>query len=201
MPAMVTDSIVTEGRVTRLAPADRQPGKRGVRGTVAAALPLLSLVALSTNWWHGHGGGSGGNYQFTDDGWRGWAAPLFLGVAGALALAGAVLWKTRTRRGVAAGIVIAATALVVGAWAADIGQSFAAVSAESYGAAALGTPRTVLEQRLGAAFTTDASETLRSGATIGCDLYRAQASTGQGGYFFCFRSGVLVSKFTWPGPL
>ena len=201
MPAMVTDSMVPEGRLTRLAPADRPPGKRGVRGRVAAVMALLSLVAISTNDWHGHGGGGGGNYRFTDDGWRGWAAPVFLSVACALALAGAVLWKARTRRGVAAGIVIAATAVASGAWAADIGQSFAAVSAESYDAAALGTPQTVLEQRLGAAFTTDASETLRSGATIGCDVYRAQASTGQGGYFFCFHSGVLASKFTWPGTL
>jgi hypothetical protein len=198
---MVTDALLSDRPAIRLAPADRRPGHRGVRGRVAGAVALLSLVALSAHVWHGHGGGGGGTYRFSFDGWRGWAAPVFLSVAGALALAGAALWTARTRRGVGLGIAIAAVAIAVGVWAADVGQRFATVSAASYGAASLATSQTVLERRLGAPFTTDASATLPSGVTVGCDLYRARASTGPGGYFFCFRNGALVLKFTWDPPL
>lgn len=199
---MASDTLVAGNQSLRLAPADREPGHRGVRGRAAGVVSLLSLVALSTSAWHGHGGGSSGTVQFTTDGWRGWAPTVFAVVAGALLLAATVLWKARTRRAIGLGVVVAAVAIAAGIGAAVIGQRFATVSASAFKAARLGTPRTVLEGRLGAPYSTHVTDTQRrSGETIPCDLYRGETPAGAGGYFFCFRNGVLAAKSIWDAPL
>jgi len=182
------------------APADLPPGRRGLRGRLAAAAALLALVALSTSWWHGHGSGGvsagGVGVDYTFNGWRSWAPLAFTLVAGSLLAGAAVLWTARRAWGIALGGAIVLAAVGVGAWAAVIGQRFATVSAVEYQLAVLGTPRGQLEQLLGAPLSSDATA---SAPGLACDVYKTSDESGDGLAAFCFRNGVLALKVRQQG--
>jgi hypothetical protein len=170
-----------------------------VRGRLAAIVALLALVALSTRWWHGtnSGGGAGAtfSYAYTFDGWRSWAPLAFALIAAALLAAAALLWTARRVTGVVLGAAIAAAAIAAGVWAAQIGSQFASVSLADVSAARIGTPRALLERRLGAPLTRGATETPSTPVpALRCDVYRAAPGSSFRVALLCFRDGRLALK-------
>lgn len=182
------------------APADRPKGHRGVRGGLAAGVAVLAVAVMSAREWHGRasgGGGvfgSGGSLVWTANGWRSWAPPLLLGLAGGLLVAAAGMWVARSRAIVLLATALAAGCLGAAGWTVAVAQGSATVSRAGYAAIAPGMTRRAVERALGVPWTTNASLTLRSGRTLPCDMYQAAGSGGFTQYVFCFRNGRLAEK-------
>ena len=186
------------------APADLPPGKRGVRGRIAAVVALLALVALSSSWWHGRSGGvfggAGFSIAYTFDGWRSWGLLVLTLVAGALLVGAGVLWTARRPWGVVLGGAIVVAALALGSWAGVTGQRFGTLSVAELQAARLGTSRAQVEQRLGAPLLSNVTATASStAATLDCDIYRTHAGSDFPVAAFCFRDGILALKLPEQG--
>jgi hypothetical protein len=205
---MPTDALAIEAAPYpasgRSAPADLPPGKRGVRGRIAAVVALLALVALSTSWWHGHGGGglggAGFSIAYTLDGWRSWGLLMLTLVAGILLVGAGVLWTARRPWGVVLGGAIVVAALALGSWAVVTGQRFGTLSVAEFQAAHLGVSRAQLEQRLGAPLLTNVTPTPSTpAAALDCDIYRTHAGSNYPVAALCFRDGVLALKLSDQG--
>lgn len=159
--------------VTALPPADRA---RGARGRLAASLVVgatlaLALIRLRSQ---GSGGAASGGWQITYSYQSpAWSTVELVASAAALAAAGTILWVARSRRLVALAAAVAIAGAGALAWTIATPNTIR-ISPKAYRSISLGMTQSELAGRLGAPFSSDASATRsRSGASIGCLLYRA----------------------------
>lgn len=162
----------------RLAPADRVPGRRGVRGWLAAALLVAAVGALYAvlGLWRGSTSGSlgigGATVIYDIDG------PSGLGpsaAVAALALAGSslLLWSARRAPLLALGALLAVGGLAAGALGVGRRLAPAGVARAAVRALPLGVSRGAVEDALGVA---PGAGTYRSGSRrLDCLVYLVRA--------------------------
>ena len=184
-----------------LAPADRAPGHRGLRGRVAALTVVASVAVVSLNVFRGtHTGGtdpgqSGWNFQYTFK-TPAWSTLALVGSAVLLLAGGVALWLTHSRRLV----LLAALASVIGVgaatWTIATTGDRRHLTQASYESVRFGAPESLVTRRFGSPVSTDASAVPPGGGpALDCLVYQPATSlVGYDAFLFCFDDSGLRIK-------
>lgn len=183
-----------------LPPADRPPGRRGLRGALALALLAGGVLALFADRYASSGSSGTGSdadiagahfsYTFAGPDWLHVAAPF---LAGALTAAALGLWVAGRPATLAATVLMSVLSAAGFAFAAEARLGGASISARSARAVPLGLNRAGLRDQLGTERGTGSWR--QGGRKLPCLVY---GSTGtdedSGDYGFCFEGDRLAVK-------
>jgi hypothetical protein len=184
---------------TLLAPADRAPGHRGLRGRIAALVGLAGVVVLVLPRFTSTSGGSSGNgawiFQFTVHS-PSWSTSRVLLAAALLLCGGTALWLTRARPAVLVASVLSGVGVAVATFAIANPDRHERLSQLDFQSVPVGAPESQLVARFGSPISSDATATpAGGGAALRCFAYQGPANAQfPDVYLFCFEHGQLRVK-------